>query len=95
MVQSSTFTSIPAGMIVVPAKQFGPAAWEGEEKDRKEGMRTTRNGRGSPESFSFSEGLGWTDAKRGWELGGVRADVQIFSRACTDGLVFATLKRFC
>lgn len=26
---------------------------------------------------------------------GVRADVQIFSRACTDGLVFATLKRFC
>lgn len=24
MVQSSTFTSIPAGMIVVPAKQFGP-----------------------------------------------------------------------
>lgn len=70
MVQSSTFTSIPAGMIVVPAKQFGPAAWEGEEKDRKEGMRTTRNGCGSPESFSSSEGLGWTDAKRGWELGG-------------------------
>lgn len=26
MVQSSTFTSIPAGMIVVPAKQFGPVA---------------------------------------------------------------------
>lgn len=25
----------------------------------------------------------------------VRAVVQIFSRACTDGLVFATLKRFC
>lgn len=25
MLQSSTFTSMPAGIIVVPAKQFGPA----------------------------------------------------------------------
>lgn len=38
--------------------------------------------------------------RRGWQsdacLGSfeVRTDTQILSRACTDGLVFATLKRF-
>lgn len=37
-------------------------------EDRKEGMRTTRNGCGSLESFSFSEGW-WSDAE---ELQGVR-----------------------
>lgn len=77
MVQSSTFTSIPAGMIVVPAKQFGPAAWgrEGEEgrgegrtKKREKRMRTTRNGCGSPESISFSAGW-WSDAESCGELG--------------------------
>ncbi len=35
MVQSSTFTSMPAGMIVVPAKQFGPVTW-GKGGDFKE-----------------------------------------------------------
>lgn len=64
MVQSSTFTSIPAGMIVVPAKQFGPAAWEGREgkegerETEEKGMRTTRNGCVSPESFSLQWGGG-------------------------------------
>lgn len=63
------------------------------EKDRKEGMRTTRNGCGSPEGFSFWRDGEWCRELQG--VRGVRADVQIFSRACTDGLVFATLKRFC
>lgn len=49
MVQSSTFTSIPAGMIVVPAKQFGPVTQEVGE----EGIRRTRNRCVSPESVSF------------------------------------------
>lgn len=41
MVQSSTFTSIPAGMIVVPAKQFGPVAL-GREGGRGLGQENRR-----------------------------------------------------
>lgn len=98
MVQSSTFTSIPAGMIVVPAKQFGPASGRGDKTGKKEWEQHThthKNGCGSPEGFLlFRKGV----VKCGRELQGVGrvgADVQIFWRPCTNGLVFATLKRFC
>lgn len=35
MLQSSTFTSMPAGIIVVPAKQFGPAKTHGSNRNNK------------------------------------------------------------
>lgn len=66
----------------------------GGEKHRKKGMRTTRNGWSPPESISIWRGGGLTQGACG-ELGESEQDVQIFSQACTDGLVFATLKRFC
>jgi len=34
MLQSSTFTSMPAGIIVVPAKQFGPAKTHGGNRNK-------------------------------------------------------------
>ena len=46
-----------------------------------------------PKRLSVREGW-WREAESPGELE-VRTDAQIFSRACTDGLVFATLKRFC
>lgn len=43
MVQSSTFTSIPAGMIVVPAKQFGPDNMGSEETKVERGLKRNDN----------------------------------------------------
>lgn len=80
-------------MIVVPAKQFGPAAWEGGGGgDRKEGLRKAGN-EALPRASLF-----WRSGGLKQRAGGVRgagAGVQIFSRTCIGGLVFATLKRFC
>ena len=74
MVQSSTFTSIPAGMIVVPAKQFGPAAWErgGGKEGRKRQERRNENDK---KWMWFSGGVSlfsagwWSDAESCRELG--------------------------
>ncbi len=83
MVQSSTFTSMPAGMIVVPAKQFGPVTWE-KGDFKKAGM-----------SESSREPL--LGGMLEWLTGVLKVEQTCgcFSQPCTDGLVFVTLKLFC
>ncbi len=84
MVQSSTFTSMPAGMIVVPAKQFGPVTWEKGGDFKKAGM-----------SESSREPL--LGGMLEWLTGVLKVEQTCgcFSQPCTDGLVFVTLKLFC
>lgn len=60
--------------------------------DSKGGLRKARN-EALPRASLF-----WRSGGLKQRTGGVRgagADVQIFSRTCIGGLVFATLKRFC
>lgn len=64
---------------------------KGGAGDRKEGLRTARN-----EALPRASLFFWRNGGLKQRTGGVRgADVQILSRACIGGLVFATLKRFC
>ena len=44
---------------------------------------------------SVKANAGGSHRELGGSGGGVKGNAWIFSRACTDGLVFATLKRFC
>lgn len=62
---------------------------KGREMVKKEWQQQEKDA--SPQRASLLQrGCGVIQGVRG-----VRADARIFSQACTDGLVFATLKRFC
>lgn len=81
MVQSSTFTSIPAGMIVVPAKQFGPAAWERQERRIEKGKR-----RGPPQSVPLFSGEVEDWSKELAELGDPEQTYRSFHGHASVGL---------
>jgi hypothetical protein len=85
-------------------RRSGKAIWTclmGAEEERKTEGRETEGKEGGERKGEMSVVVVFSggSVRRGWQsdacLGSfeVRTDTQILSRACTDGLVFATLKR--